>query len=351
MIGDIEALSSELDRLRRKSQLFESLMRLAQHPDAGTRDVRDEALDIVAELTGSEAAFLFPVDPDDGTLQAGAWSGRIEAPGGRLSIEHSGAWARAALPDGMLVSGEGPLDETATRGLGFPGTVLRFVSTPISAQGDVIAVGGVINKSSPYSEEDRRRVSMLMHSTWAILEYKKAQQLLRDFSYDDALTGLANRDRFDQLLRIEIRRADRAKVPLGLVVADLDGFTAFNSVEGRSEGDRALRRTADALRDTFQRAGEVGARLVDDLFAVVLPATDATEVGKAGERMREAIEGLSIEHPSSDTAYVVTASVGIAVHEPGSGLSAEDLLGEALDGVEESRKAGGNLVGRQLPSL
>ncbi len=351
MVGDIEALNDELGRLRRTAQLLESLMRLAQHPDVATSDARDEALEIVAELTRSEAAFLFVVNQADGTLESGTWSSGIGGSDRRIVIAEAGDWAQVASSGEVLVAGEGPLDQAATRGLDYPGAVHRFVSSPIVAQGDVVAVGGVLNKRSPYSEADRRRVSMLMHSTWAILDHKRAQRVLRDLAFDDALTGLANRARFDQLLRIEVRRADRAGLPLGVVVADLDSFAAYNAVEGRSEGDRVLRRVADALRESFQRAGEVAARLEDDLFAVVLPATDASEIGRAGTRAREAVAALSIAHPSSDTAQVITASVGIAVHEPRSGDSADALLATALLGIEESRGAGGNLVGRQLPEL
>ncbi len=349
MIGDIEALNEEMERLRRKGHLLESLMRLAQLPDVDESDVRDEALDIVAELTDSEAAFLYTFNADDGTLESGVWSGATERTGGRIVIKDAGAWAKAAESAEMLVSGEGPLDSSAILGLGFRGGVRRFVSTPVSAQGEVVAVAGVLNKPTPYSEEDRRRVSMLMHSMWAILDHKKAQRLLRGFAYDDALTGLANRHRFEQVLRIEVRRADRAGVSLGLVVADLDDFAAFNAVQGRGEGDEALRRAGGALRDAFQRAGEVCARLGDDLFAMVLPATDGADAQRAGERARETVESLGIAHPSSDTADRLTVSVGIAVHEPRSGLSSEALLNVAMEGLDQSRKAGGNLVGSRLP--
>lgn len=348
MIGDIAALNEELERLRRRSRLLENLMRLAQLPDVAESDIRDEALDIIAELTGSEAAFIFLVNPGDGTLETGAWSGDIPASDGRIVIKEAGTWAGVAESAEMLVSGEGPLDGSATRGLGFPGMVERFMSTPIVAQGDVVAVGGVVNKPSSYREEDRHQVSMLMHSLWAILEHKRAQRLLLEFSYEDSLTGLANRDRFEQLLRIEVRRSDRAGVPLGLVVADLDDFTAFNAARGRHEGDRALCRAADALRDTFQRAGEVSARLGEDSFAALLPATDSTDVQRAAERAREAIESLAVDHPSSDTADHLTASVGMAVHLPRDGEGAEALLSTAMAGLEESRKAGGNLVGSPL---
>lgn len=348
MIGDIAALNEELERLRRKSHLLVSLMRLAQLPDVSEPDARYEALDIVTELTGSEAAFVFTVNREQGTLESGAWSSGVDDAVGTIAISEAGTWAEVVESGRVLIAGEGTSDESVTRGLGFPRPIERFVSTPIMVQGDVVAVAGVVNKPTRYGEDDRQEVSMLMHGMWTVLAHKQAQQLLREFSYEDPLTGLANRDRFDQLLRIEIRRSDRAGVPLGLLVIDLDDFTAYNATRGRPEGDRALKRVGDALRDSFQRAGEVSARLGEDSFCSILPATDAGDVQRAAERVREAIEALSLHHPSSDIADHLTASIGMAIHLPRSGEGAEALLGTAMAGLEESRKAGGNLVGSPL---
>lgn len=348
MIGDIAALNEELVRLRRRSDLLVSLMRLAQLPDVNETDARYEALDIVTELTGSEAAFVFSVDQASGTLESGAWSSGLEDPVGAVPISQAGTWADVVKSGRVLVAGEGTTDESATRGLGFPRPIERFVSTPVMVQGEVVAVAGVVNKPTPYREDDRQEVSMLMHGMWTVLAHQQAQQVLREFSYEDPLTGLANRERFEQLLRIEIRRSDRAGVPLGLLVVDLDDFTAYNASLGRPEGDRALKRVADALRDSFQRAGEVSARLGEDAFCTVLPASDAGDVQRAAERAREAVEALSINHPSSDVADRLTASIGMAIHVPRAGNDADILLGVAMAGLEESRKAGGNLVGSPL---
>ncbi len=351
LIGDIEALTGELDRVRREGDLLESLLRLAHLPGIEEDDLRVEALDLIAQLTRSRAAFLFPLDGTGRVLGPPSWSEPAEGDGATMALEDAGEWARSAISEESVVAAEGPLSTTVVHGLEPLGEIHRLVVTPILGQGSVVAVGGVLDKAEPYTDDDRRRLPILMHSLWSVLHHTRMDRLLEGISVEDPLTGLANRERFDQASKIEARRADRAGAPLALVVCDLDYFAAYNAVEGRAAGDRVLRLVGDALVDAFQRAGDLVARLEDDAFGLVLPATEPDAYAGIGERARVAVEGLSLPHPSSDVADHVTISVGTALHEPRSSSSSADLLGEAWKGVETARSAGGNLVGGPLPGL
>ncbi|NND84213.1 MAG: diguanylate cyclase, partial [Acidimicrobiia bacterium] len=216
-------------------------------------------------------------------------------------------------------------------------------------QGSVVGVAGVVDKHELYTEVDRRRLPILFHSLWTILHHSRMERVLEGLRAEDPVTRLPNRGRFEQLARIEMRRADRAGSPLSIVICDLDHFAAYNAVEGSAAGDRVLRMVADVLGDAFQRAGDLIARLDDDAFAMLLPATEQDAFPNIGERARAAIEDLRLPHPSSDVTDHVTASVGSALHLPRSGSTVRGLLAEAWEGVEVARSAGGNLAGRSLP--
>ena len=349
MIGDIDSLASELARVRREGDLLESLMRLANIRGVEEQDLRDEALDVIAALMDSRAAFLFPLDVDATRLGPPSWSLAGEFESATMPLGEAGDWARSAITEESVVAAEGPLSTAMVKGLEPLGEITRLVVTPLLGQGSVVGVAGVVDKDEPYTDVDRHRLPILFHSLWSILHHSRMERVLEGLRAEDPVTGLPNRERFEQLARIEMRRADRSKSPLAVLVCDLDDFAAYNAVEGRAAGDRVLRLVADALGDAFQRAGDLVARLDDDAFGLLLPATEEDAYPDIGERARVAVDDLRLPHPSSDVADHITLSVGSALHLPRSGSTAQDLVSECWDGVEVVRSAGGNLAGHALP--
>ncbi|MGJ8491232.1 GGDEF domain-containing protein, partial [Glaesserella parasuis] len=76
----------------------------------------------------------------------------------------------------------------------------------------------------------------------------------------DALTGLKNRRRFDQVIDVEWRRAMRQKTPLALLMIDADHFKAYNDTHGHQAGDQVLIGIAICISDSVRRAGDCAAR-------------------------------------------------------------------------------------------
>ena len=79
---------------------------------------------------------------------------------------------------------------------------------------------------------------------------------LKRLSISDGLTGLANRLHLDEMLRREWRRAQRADLPLALLMADIDRFKAYNDALGHAAGDACLKAIADALMARVRRPGD-----------------------------------------------------------------------------------------------
>lgn len=149
----------------------------------------------------------------------------------------------------------------------------------------------------------------------------------------DALTDLYNRRAYDEMVEVEIARADRSGRPLALVLGDLDHFKRVNDRFGHPTGDAVLRRVAAQLVKT-ERLTDVAARLGGEEFALLLPDTDCESAFLVAERMRSAIRSTFHDGP-----LPVTMSFGIACY-PDDGDDAAGLFLAADRALLAAKAAG-----------
>jgi diguanylate cyclase len=153
----------------------------------------------------------------------------------------------------------------------------------------------------------------------------------------DALTKLANRRAFDACLDENMRRFKAESRPFSMLIFDVDHFKQFNDVHGHQAGDEVLRSVGRTLA-RIVKSGDLPCRYGGEEFAIIMANTKAAEGQVAAERVRRAIEGMTV-HFAGKTLRV-TASIGLA-----ESLTNEDgvqLLRRADDGVYASKKAGRN---------
>jgi diguanylate cyclase (GGDEF)-like protein len=134
-------------------------------------------------------------------------------------------------------------------------------------------------------------------------------------SWEDKLTGIGNRRSFDANFANQWAQASRAKVPLSLMMVDVDFFKKFNDSYGHQAGDDCLRQVAQALDGCARRAGDSVTRYGGEEFAVVLFHTSLNEAQNISEKMLNAVRKLSMPHALSPHE-VVTISMGIATIMP-----------------------------------
>jgi diguanylate cyclase (GGDEF)-like protein/putative nucleotidyltransferase with HDIG domain len=151
----------------------------------------------------------------------------------------------------------------------------------------------------------------------------------------DPLTGLINRRAFEELLELELERAERAGRPMSVIVGDIDGFRQVNEQDGHAAGDAALQSVArNALK--WKRRIDVAARIGGEEFALLLPETDERGAFIVAERLRRAA------HRSFAEATVgVKFSFGVAT-APGHGGDPVGLLRAADQAVAAAKGLGGD---------
>lgn len=163
---------------------------------------------------------------------------------------------------------------------------------------------------------------------------------LRARSYVDGLTGIANRRYFDVALDRELRRAQRARRELALLLVDIDSFKAYNDFFGHQQGDACLTQVAQALAAMLKRPADVAARYGGEEFAAILPDTTLEQAEAHANTIREHVASLQLKHAPAAHWPMVTLSIGVAAFQP-EGLNTAEALIEAADKALYAAKKGG----------
>ena len=108
----------------------------------------------------------------------------------------------------------------------------------------------------------------------------------------DFLTGAVTRRQIEKALTQEWLRVQRSAAPLAFLLADIEGFTAYNEEFGDEQGDARLKSVADALRASARRPTDMLGRYAGGQFALLLPNTDGRGVAKVAQRAMESVHGL-----------------------------------------------------------
>lgn len=143
-----------------------------------------------------------------------------------------------------------------------------------------------------------------------VTQQKNAALKLAALAILDGLTGLANRRRFDERLKVEWARAIRENTPLSLLMIDADHFKKFNDRYGHQAGDVCLQSIAGVLASEARRPADLAARYGGEEFVLLLPNTEEAGCRLVGERVRDALCKLGIPHASNFPSKRVTVSLG-----------------------------------------
>lgn len=172
------------------------------------------------------------------------------------------------------------------------------------------------------------------------IELHRLNHELTRLSQVDALTGVANRRGFDDVLDRAVRRANRTAAPLSMLLIDIDRFKLLNDALGHQAGDDVLRRFGGGIAGLVSRPYDAVCRYGGEEFAIVLPDTDSDGACHVAERLRHWLADAAMPHPAGGH---VTVSVGVATLEGGVAVAAR-LIAEADAALYEAKRRGRDLV-------
>ncbi|WP_158809870.1 diguanylate cyclase [Beijerinckia sp. L45] len=181
--------------------------------------------------------------------------------------------------------------------------------------------------------------------------HQGAAQALEKLATTDALTGLHNRRRFDEVLSRECRRALRTQSPLSLLLFDADCFKGFNDHYGHQCGDEALKLIARSIDGVTDRASDVACRIGGEEFAVILADTDIAGAAMIAQRIVDVVATCEVPHDANPHG-VVTISGGVAALFMATATDKDELVAAADRALYAAKTAGRNrieAVGPQVP--
>lgn len=166
-----------------------------------------------------------------------------------------------------------------------------------NAEGEIECLMGVMFDISIWKKQEQEAV--------------KLKNQLEEYSYQDGLTGIANRRLFNQLFNRYWDEAILNQTDFTVLLIDIDYFKLYNDVYGHMQGDECLIQIAQMIKATFTRTSDVVARFGGEEFAVVLPHTNLQAAVHMAELLLANIQKLKILHVDSPISDYLSVSIGV----------------------------------------
>jgi diguanylate cyclase (GGDEF)-like protein len=191
----------------------------------------------------------------------------------------------------------------------------RSICIPLSAQGETI---GLLYFEEPENiandqiERTEKYLEMLAENIGLALANLRLRDALREMAMVDALTGLANRRRFDMAIEEEVALSRRNQSPLACLMVDIDHFKRFNDAYGHDAGDAVLKAVGGVLADSLREDG-YAFRLGGEEFVLLMPGFSLDQAFARAQQVQDRLQRLQVEHGRQELGPI-TASFGLAVY-------------------------------------
>jgi diguanylate cyclase (GGDEF)-like protein len=311
------------------------------------QDILTRISQTVSTLLHAQAMSLMLLSPDGRTLSTVAGYNLsdealqvVEAIRTRQDVSPSLIAVRekrpVAIPDLSADMVYAPWLQTALeRGYG------SFLAIPLIAQDRALGCMNLyLIERHEFDADEIQLLSTFASQAAISIENARLFEETRQLAITDELTGLANHRQFYHQLAREVRRAQRYRRPLTLLMLDLDHFKEYNDRYGHLAGDQALHETAEVLRRNA-RDVDILARYGGEEFAIILPETDLERAVIQAERTRGAIASHAFRGRESNPQGDLTVSIGVAALTP-TMRKIEELVHDADQALYRAKSQGRN---------
>ena len=226
-------------------------------------------------------------------------------------------------------------------------TTKSFISIPLKQRGSIVGVLNLSDKKDRlvFTQADVDLLSSVVGQATLALERADSLEragMLEQLSMNDPLTGLFNRRFLDLRLQEELSRSNRHSQVLSLMLIELDDFTLYSDLCGRTGCDRALKKAAGLFKATARQI-DIVTHDSEGKFYIILPGTAPRESLIAAERIRSKIESAVFPQEENLHLGTLTVSIGVASF-PEDGDSAEQLLAAVETALHRAQASGRNRV-------
>jgi diguanylate cyclase (GGDEF)-like protein len=194
----------------------------------------------------------------------------------------------------------------------------------------------------PLRDRDRIRIDR------AVLRFRTATDVeaaYHDEIYElmraDGLTGLANERVLSDGIEREVRRSERYRRPLSLLVFEIDRFPEVVKAYGGQGGDAVLMQLAELLQTQFRR-DDVLCRLDGERFGVLVPEVDGLGALTVADKLWRSVRDATFVNDSGQKMRV-TVSVGLASLDA-QRRTRDALRADAVTALERAQDRGGNCI-------
>lgn len=171
-------------------------------------------------------------------------------------------------------------------------------------------------------------------------ELRDANDKLHELARTDTLTGIANRRRAMELLKMLWSESQEKDLDLSCIMIDADNFKEINDNYGHDAGDIVLKELSKEIKYAI-RTDDIVCRLGGDEFLVICPSTDEEGVLKIANIVHKKVNELKVQ--AKEGIWKGSISVGIATKTP-SMKDINELIKQADLAVYASKEAGKNCV-------
>jgi diguanylate cyclase (GGDEF)-like protein len=260
----------------------------------------------------------------------------------RMSFKPGGLADRVILRNTYILSNDRPESEHRLSRLARREGIKSFICLPLIYQKKPLGVIYVYNKESDtFTNEQITLLTTLSNLAAGAIANVQLLEATEKMATVDALTGLLNRRKYDELIEQELKRAIRYQRELSLLLLDIDHFKKINDTYGHQVGDQALQHISNIISEDLRNV-DTAARYGGEEFAVILPETGIEGASLVAKRIRVSISSnpLSIDR---ELSIPMTVSIGIASY-PDCADTAKRLSQYADQALYESKSAGRNRV-------
>ncbi len=221
--------------------------------------------------------------------------------------------------------------------------VIKVISNNLNAFSDIDlqtirVIAGLVGDAIARLKNIGQLKVLSKEKTHALDDLRKTEKKLKHVARHDYLTGLPNRNMFNEQLTIALAKAKRKKQLIALMYLDIDQFKDINDTMGHAYGDKLLTAFANRLKQCL-RASDIAARFGGDEFILLLD--DLKEVQDAIVIANKILQAMRQPFTLNSKPASVTTSIGIAFLRD-SDISLDDFIRQADQALYVSKNSGRN---------